>query len=142
MGPDGIIGAGRSVAALRGSGGGDSSPPPILKSRQKLSMKNGIKLVGCTIRLKNYVKIPPFLSDLSEVAPPLRQVHAKMKFLFFDLRWISIASQIAPKNRVLRNGVGQGYHSPKTVAFWQICRQNLPVSVTFDSKSPKFSFRR
>ena len=41
-----------------GGTGGDSSPP-ILKSRQKLSMKNGIKLVGCTFRLKNYFKIPP-----------------------------------------------------------------------------------
>ena len=33
--------------------------PPNSQSRQKLSMKNGIKLVGYTFRLKNYVKIPP-----------------------------------------------------------------------------------
>ena len=57
-----------------GGTGGDSSPPPILKSRQKLSKKNGIKLVGYTFRLKNYVKIQPFLSDLSELAPPLLQI--------------------------------------------------------------------
>ena len=42
----------------RGGAGGNSSPP-ILKSWQKFSMKNGIKLVGYTFRLKNYVKIPP-----------------------------------------------------------------------------------
>ena len=59
------------MAAPRGTGG---IRPPILKSRQKLSMKNGIKLVGYTFRLKNYVKIPPpppFVSDFSELAPPL-----------------------------------------------------------------------
>ena len=32
---------------------------PNLKSRQKFSKKNGIKLVGYTFRLKNYVKIQP-----------------------------------------------------------------------------------
>ena len=53
---------------------GDSSPL-ILKSRQKLSMKTGIKLVGYTFRLKNYVKTPPFLSDFSELAPPLVLSH-------------------------------------------------------------------
>ena len=57
-----------------GDWGGIRPPPPILKSRQKLSMKNGIKLVGYTFRLKNYVKIPPFLSDFSELVPPLGQV--------------------------------------------------------------------
>ena len=31
----------------------------IPKSRQKLSKKNDIKLVGHTFRLKNYVQIPP-----------------------------------------------------------------------------------
>ena len=41
-----------------GGTGGDLSPP-ITKSRQKLSMKNGIKLVGYTLRMKNYVEIPP-----------------------------------------------------------------------------------
>ena len=33
--------------------------PPMIKRRQKLSKKNGIKLVGYIFRLKNYVKIPP-----------------------------------------------------------------------------------
>ena len=33
--------------------------PPIPKSRQKLSMKYGLRLVGYTFRLKNNVKIPP-----------------------------------------------------------------------------------
>ena len=32
--------------------------PPNPKSPQKLSKKNGMKLVGYTFRLKNYVKIP------------------------------------------------------------------------------------
>ena len=45
--------------------------PPNSQSRQKLSMKNGIKLVGYTFRLKNTSKSPPFLSDFSELAPPL-----------------------------------------------------------------------
>ena len=42
-----------------GGGLGRIRPPPILKSRRTLSMKNGTKLVGYTYRLKNYVKIPP-----------------------------------------------------------------------------------
>ena len=44
--------------------------PPSPKSRQKLSKKIAIKLVGYTSRLKNYVKIPPppsFLKDISEL---------------------------------------------------------------------------
>ena len=46
--------------------------PPNPKSRQKFSKKNGIKLVGYTVRLQNYVKItPPILSDFSELAPPM-----------------------------------------------------------------------
>ena len=43
-----------------------STPNP--KSRQKLSKKNGIKLVGYSFRLKNYVKNLPLLSDFSELA--------------------------------------------------------------------------
>ena len=39
-------------------GTGGALSPPIPKSRQKLSKKNGIKLVRYTFRLKNYVKIP------------------------------------------------------------------------------------
>ena len=55
--------------APRGTGG---TCPPNPKSRQKLSKKNGVKLVGYIFRLKNYVKIPPpFLLDFSELAPPL-----------------------------------------------------------------------
>ena len=50
---------------------GDSPPPPNPKSRQKLSKKNGIKLVGYTFRLKNHVKIATFLPGFSELAPPL-----------------------------------------------------------------------
>ena len=46
-----------AVAAPRGDWGG--LVPSSTKSRQKLSMKNGIKLVGYTLRVKNYVKIPP-----------------------------------------------------------------------------------
>ena len=38
-------------------GGGLVTPNP--KSRQTLSKKNGLNLVGYTFRLKNYVKIPP-----------------------------------------------------------------------------------
>ena len=60
-----------SSGGATGGIGGIRPPPPILKSRQKLSKKNGIKLVGYTFRLKDYVKIPPFLSDFSELAPPL-----------------------------------------------------------------------
>ena len=41
------------------TGGLGGFVPPNSQSRQKLSMKNGIKLVGYTFRLKNYVKIPP-----------------------------------------------------------------------------------
>ena len=44
---------------------------PNPKSRQKLSKKNGIELVGYTFRLKNYVKIPSSLSDFLELALPL-----------------------------------------------------------------------
>ena len=54
-----------SVAAPRGEGLGGLVPPNP-KSRQKLSKKNAINLVGYTLRLKNYVKIPPFLSDFSK----------------------------------------------------------------------------
>ena len=46
------------MAAPRGGGLG-GLVPPILKIRHKLSMKNGIKLVGYTFRLKIHVKIPP-----------------------------------------------------------------------------------
>ena len=45
-----------AVAAPRG-GGDCGGPKP--RSRQKLSKKNSIKLVGYPFRLKNYVKIPP-----------------------------------------------------------------------------------
>ena len=47
--------------------GGTTDP----KSRQKLSKKNEIKLVGYTFRLKNYVKISPLLSDFSKQVQPL-----------------------------------------------------------------------
>ena len=43
----------------RRGGGLGGQVAPIPKSRQKLSKKNGIKLVGYTFRLENYVKIPP-----------------------------------------------------------------------------------
>ena len=44
---------------VTGGGGLGGLVHPNSQSRQKLSMKNGIKLVGYTFRLKNYVKIPP-----------------------------------------------------------------------------------
>ena len=48
--------------------GGGTKP----QNRQKLSKKNGMKLVGYTFRLKNYVNPPsPILSDFAELAPPL-----------------------------------------------------------------------
>ena len=40
------------------TGGLGGLSPPNPKSRQKLSKKNGIRLVGYTFRLRNYVKIP------------------------------------------------------------------------------------
>ena len=41
---------------------GDLPPPPNPESQQKLSKKNGIKLVGYTFRLKKYFKSPPPIS--------------------------------------------------------------------------------
>lgn len=46
---------------------------PDSKSRQKFSKKNDIKIAGYTFRLKNYVRIPPFLSNFLELAPPLNE---------------------------------------------------------------------
>ena len=55
-----------SAGATGGGGvGAEGLVPPNPKGGQKLSKKNGIKLVGCTFRLKNYVKIRPILSDFS-----------------------------------------------------------------------------
>ena len=61
----------RSVAAPQGDWG---NLPPNWQSWQKLSKKNGIKLVGYTFRLKNHVKIPQLLSDFSELVPSLNEV--------------------------------------------------------------------
>ena len=47
---------------------------PNLNIWQKLSKKNGIKLVGYAFRLKNYVKIPP-TPDFLELVPPLTGDH-------------------------------------------------------------------
>ena len=67
-----------------GRTGRDLSPPNP-ESRQKLSKKNGITLVGYTYRSKNYIKIPPspLLSDFSELAPPL--VSPDCLFVFVTL---------------------------------------------------------
>ena len=48
-------------------------PTIAAQKSAKLSKENGIKLVGYTFRLKNYVTMPhpPFLSDFSKLAPPL-----------------------------------------------------------------------
>ena len=58
------------MGAPRGGLGGHV--PPNTKSRQKLSNKMVLKSVGYTVRLKNYVKIPPpHLLGFSELVLPL-----------------------------------------------------------------------
>ena len=59
--------------------------PPKSHSRQNFSKKNGIKLVGYTLKLKIYVKIPPFLSDFSELAPPLAPYLSGIVHVFWCL---------------------------------------------------------
>ena len=68
----------QSVAAPRGDWG-NGHPNP--KSRQQLSKENGVRLVGYTFRLKNYVEIPPSLSDFSELAPPLLTIEWKRRIV-------------------------------------------------------------
>ena len=62
-----------AVAAPRGRGelGGLTSPQIQEFSKQKFSKKNGMKFVDHTVRLKNYVNIPPLISNFSVLAPPL-----------------------------------------------------------------------
>ena len=58
--------------------------PPNPKSRQELSKENGIKSVGYTFRFKKKSKSPPFPSDFSELAPPLREL-SKFQSIFSGL---------------------------------------------------------
>ena len=111
----------KSVAAPRGDWG-IRPPPPIPKSRQKLSKKKGIKLVGYTFRLKNYVKIPPFLSDLSELAPPLLQIWCycghviksrTMRHLNFDCQ-LTLIHMGFFRATIYGGGGGSFHHSLKT----------------------------
>ena len=47
------------AAPQRGTGGGGGLSHPSSKILQKLTKRNGIKLVGYTFGMKNYVKVPP-----------------------------------------------------------------------------------
>ena len=58
------------------------APPPIPRSRQKLAVKNGMKLVGYTFRLKNYVKIPPPISLRVGAATELMYAEGNHKRIF------------------------------------------------------------
>ena len=59
--------------------------PPISQKSAKIVKENGMKLVGYAFRLKKYVKIPPppptFLSDFSELVPPLDSGTVKSQLL-------------------------------------------------------------
>ena len=73
-----------SGGAMGGDWGDSFPPPPILKSRQKFSMKNGIKLVGYTFRLRNYVKIPPISLRFFRAGAATEDVGMSASFFVLD----------------------------------------------------------
>ena len=73
-------------------GGGWGDLPLQVLKLAKLSKKNGIKLVGYTFRLKNYVRIPPVLSDFSDLMPPLDREQVTPNTVF---PWLARNSTLA-----------------------------------------------